>query len=74
MSNEGPKSSATSRGTGSLSLLPHFPFGPRGSMVSGRHLMRQYLKMAVGELKAAAEEVESTPITERREFSFVKEQ
>jgi len=35
--------------------------------------MRQYLGMAIGKLKAAAEEVESTPITERRDFSFVKD-
>ena len=35
--------------------------------------MRQYLAMAVGKLRAAVEEVESIPITERREFPFVKE-
>jgi len=35
--------------------------------------MLQYLGMAIGKLKAAVEEVESTPITEHREFSFVKE-
>ncbi len=35
--------------------------------------MRQYLAMAVGKLKTVFEEVESTPITQHREFSFVKE-
>ena len=47
--------------------------GPRGQTFHNLTAMRQYLGMAVGKLRAAAEEVESIPITERRDFSLVKE-